>query len=156
MKSLNKVFSFAAAGLFLFACSLSASAQDTVKSKNAKVPEIEFDKLVHDYGTINEGDDGICLFTFTNTGKEPLVLSNVTASCGCTVPDWSKEPVMPGKKGEISVKYNTSRTGGFSKNVTVYSNAASNPSVVLQIKGAVEAKPVQTAPEKQQSPVQNQ
>ncbi|MDR1792575.1 MAG: DUF1573 domain-containing protein [Bacteroidales bacterium] len=159
MKRISKKVSLVVAGVFFIACSMGVNAQDAKqdsgKVKNAKVPEIEFESLVHDYGTIFEGDDGSCVFVFKNTGKEPLVLSNVQSSCGCTVPTWPKEPIMPGKKAEIKVVYNTHRVGGINKTVTVYSNAASNPSIVLRITGTVQAKPQQTAPENPETPVQN-
>lgn len=108
-------------------------AQDNQTKTN---DSIVFEKLVHDYGTIKRGGDGNCVFTFTNKGQKPLVLSNVRASCGCTVPQWPKEPILPGKKGEIKVKYNTKRPGSFNKSITVRSNAA-NSVVRLRIKGKV-------------------
>ncbi len=100
---------------------------------------ISFEKTVNDYGTIQQGSDGTCEFKFTNPGKTPLILQNVTASCGCTVPSWTREPVEPGKQGVISVKYNTNLVGTFNKSVTVISNAKNSP-VVLTIKGTVSAK----------------
>ncbi|MGF7140809.1 DUF1573 domain-containing protein [Roseimarinus sediminis] len=104
-------------------------------------PKMEFDKTVHDYGSIKE-DGGIAeaVFTFTNAGNQPLVLNNVRASCGCTTPQWTKEPVLPGKTGEIKVGYNPkNRPGPFSKTVNVYANT--QPSVVvLNIKGKVEPR----------------
>ena len=113
-------------------------AQDvnTVQDTN-NGPKIQFVSLVHDYGTIEKGADGRCAFTFTNTGNEPLVLSNVRASCGCTTPSWTQKPVMPGQQGTIDVKYNTNNVGGFTKTITVTSNAVNNPRVQLKIKGNV-------------------
>ncbi|HNS46619.1 MAG TPA: DUF1573 domain-containing protein, partial [Bacteroidales bacterium] len=113
----------------------------------ANMPKISFNKLVHDYGTVELNGNGECQFEFTNTGKEPLVLSNVRSSCGCTVPSWPKEPILPGKTGIINVKYNTSRAGTINKSVIVTSNAKT-PTVTLQIKGQVKAPPQQTMPEK--------
>lgn len=101
---------------------------------------IVFDKLEHDYGTVEYAGDGNTVFTFTNKGKSPVVLSNVKASCGCTTPEWTKTPVAPGEKGEIKVKYNTNLQGTFNKSITVSSNAA-NSTVILRIKGQVMAKP---------------
>ncbi len=113
-------------------------AQDTPAPQvPANGPKIEFSSLEHNYGQIVKGGDGNCVFTFTNTGTEPLILSNVRASCGCTTPSWTKEPVMPGKTGTIKVKYNTNNVGGFTKTITVTSNAVDNPRVVLKIKGNV-------------------
>ena len=114
---------------------------------SANMPEISFDKLVHDYGTIELNGNGDCQFTFTNTGKEPLVLTNVRSSCGCTVPSWPKEPVLPGKTGVINVKYATSRAGVINKSVVVTSNAKTS-TVTLQIKGEVKPPPQQMVPEK--------
>ena len=99
--------------------------------------EIVFEKTVHNYGTIKKGADGTCEFHFKNKGKEPLMLTNVSTSCGCTVPTWPKEPIKPGKKGVIKVVYDTKRIGFINKTITVWSNAK-NQSVVLTIKGVVE------------------
>lgn len=98
-----------------------------------------FEKNAHDYGTIVQGADGNCEFRFTNKGKSPLVLNNVHASCGCTIPEWPKEPIAPGKSSSIKVKYNTAIVGNFNKSITVNSNAVNN-TVVLQIKGNVTPK----------------
>lgn len=100
---------------------------------------IKFEKIMHDYGTIAQGADGNCEFKFTNNGKAPLILSNVKASCGCTAPEWPKEPIAPGKSSSIKVKYNTALVGAFNKSITVNSNAA-NGAVLLQIKGNVTPK----------------
>ncbi len=125
--------------LLTLICSVSLlNAQETaspVKVDTSQMAKIVFEKTVHDYGTIAKGSDGICIFKFENKGKTPLVLSNVRASCGCTTPSWPKEPINPGKSGEISVKYNTT-PGKFMKSITVMSNAV-NSNVVLQIKGEV-------------------
>jgi hypothetical protein len=105
--------------------------------------KMDFKKEVHDYGNIKNGANGTCTFEFTNTGNAPLIISNATGSCGCTVPTWPKEPIAPGAKGEITVKYDTKRTGEFTKTVTLTSNA-SETSKVLTIKGNV-AAPVEGA-----------
>ncbi|MBQ3580292.1 MAG: DUF1573 domain-containing protein [Bacteroidales bacterium] len=115
-----------------------AKAQDA-QPENVSGAKISFTEMEHNYGTIQKGGDGACEFKFTNTGNEPLILSNVKASCGCTVPIWPKEPVMPGKSQTIQVKYNTNNVGGFNKTITVTSNAVDNPRLVLKIKGTVEA-----------------
>ena len=100
---------------------------------------IVFVNTTHDYGTITQGADGNYEFKFTNKAKEPLTLSNVQSSCGCTVPEWPKEPILGGKTGVIKVTYDTKRLGTFSKTITVTSNAK-NATVVLTIKGNVTAK----------------
>ena len=99
----------------------------------------------HDYGTITKGADGDCVFKFKNEGKAPLILSNVKASCGCTTPMWTKEPVMPGASGEIKVHYDTNRIGAFSKTITVSSNAE-NATIMLRILGTVNAPAEVTPP----------
>ena len=113
--------------------------------------DIKFDKAVHDYGTIKQGGNGECEFKFINNGKEPLVITNCQGSCGCTVPTCPKEPILPGKSGVMKVKYDTQRVGPIYKTVTVNSNAKSG-TVTLQIKGTVDAVPVEPAfPENKQS-----
>jgi hypothetical protein len=114
-------------------CSQSSDVDEKV-DKNA--PYMEFETIEFDYGNINQGDNGTCEFVYKNTGKDPLVLSNVRPSCGCTVPEWSKEPIKKGEEAAIKVKYNTGRAGSFSKSITVYSNASNSP-LVLKIKGNV-------------------
>jgi hypothetical protein len=120
--------------LTLFA--LNANAQNS----NAPLSDsIVFNKTVHDYGTMNSGDDGNCEFVFTNKGKTPIIIANVKASCGCTAPDWTREPVLPGKTGVIKAAYNTQIPGAFTKTITVNSNAV-NSQVILIIKGNVITK----------------
>ncbi|MFW5886522.1 MAG: DUF1573 domain-containing protein [Bacteroidota bacterium] len=99
---------------------------------------ISFDKEVYDYGVVERGSDGSCEFNFTNEGKKPLILSSVSSSCGCTVPEWPRTPVAPGETAKISVRYDTKRVGAFTKTVTVRSNA-STPTKILRIKGEVTA-----------------
>lgn len=110
-----------------------------LKAQSDTTLVISFEKTVHEYGTIEQGSDGGAEFVFTNSGKTPLVLSNVRASCGCTVPTWPKEPILPGAKSSIKVVYNTNLVGNFHKSITVNSNAK-NSEVVLSIKGNVVAK----------------
>ncbi len=101
-------------------------------------PMITFDNTTHDYGTVNKGADGNCVFKFKNTGNEPLVILDAHASCGCTVPTYSTEPVMPGKEGSIPVRYNNMHiVGSFNKSSPVRSNSANNSTVIFTIKGNV-------------------
>ena len=124
--------------IFALFSSAFVHAQDVITEQDTtNGPKIQFVSLVHDYGTLEKGADGKCEFTFTNTGNEPLILSNVRASCGCTTPSWTQKPVMPGQQGTIDVKYNTNNVGGFTKTITVTSNAVNNPRVQLKIKGNV-------------------
>ena len=108
---------------------------------NPNAPEIIFESDVMDYGTVDYNGDGVREFVFTNTGKEPLIISRAKGSCGCTVPTWPKEPIMPGQTGKIKVKYATNRPGKFTKTVTISSNAKT-ASKRLTIKGTVRPKPV--------------
>ena len=114
--------------LFVVAVGYTATAQNKAK--------IEFKTDEIDYGDIAKGSDGLKVFEFTNTGDAPLVISKVNSSCGCTVPSWTKDPVMPGKTGKIEVKYNTNTVGPIRKTITVESNAET-PMVALKIKGNV-------------------
>lgn len=90
-----------------------------------KQAEIKFDKVSYDFGTFSEKNPvQTCIFTFTNVGGQPLVINQAVASCGCTVPSYTKSPIMPGKKGQIKITYNGSGkfTGHFKKTVTVRTN----------------------------------
>ena len=110
--------------------------QAAAQANNPNAPIIKFAKMEHDYGTIEQNADGNCEFKFTNEGKEPLILSNVRSSCGCTVPTWPRQPILPGQSDVIQVKYDTKRVGLISKTITVYSNAK-EAQVTLKIKGNV-------------------
>ncbi len=92
-----------------------------------------------DYGTIEQNSDGKRVFNFTNEGDAPLVITNVRPSCGCTVANYTKEPIQPGASGQIEVGYDTKRLGAFNKSITVTSNAEESRKI-LRIKGVVVAK----------------
>lgn len=115
-------------------------------------PKIEFkdkDNTI-DYGKVTkEEDSGLRVFEFTNTGNQPLLIKDAKSSCGCTVPSFSKEPIMPGKTGKIEVKYNMN-PGPIRKTITVESNAVNvdEGRVALKIKGEVIVKPVENLLEK--------
>ena len=129
--------------IFLFSCSLSLNAQDV------SGPKIDFDKETHDYGEVYMHGDGNCVFTFTNTGNEPLILTNVRAGCGCTVPQWPREPVLPGESAEIKVRYTTlNRPHQINRSIVVTSNATNKPTLVLRLKGNVVEPPSEFSPEK--------
>ncbi|MFN0033378.1 MAG: DUF1573 domain-containing protein [Flavobacteriales bacterium] len=114
-----------------------------VVAQNAVVtgPVITVDKDVHDYGDVPFGGDGSCSFKVTNTGTEPLIISNCKGSCGCTVPKCDSNPVLPGESSVITVKYDTKRPGPINKSVTVNSNATNEAVKVLRIKGNVGPDP---------------
>ena len=105
-------------------------------SFSATAQEFKFEEETINYGKIDKGSDGKRVFVFTNVGDQPIVIKRIQSSCGCTVPKKPEKPVMPGEKGEIKVSYATNRVGGFSKSITIYSNAK-NPTKVLRIKGLV-------------------
>ena len=128
--------------MFVASVALNTVAAQEVTS-GAK---IEFSKEVHDYGNIKYGADGGCSFDFKNTGTAPLIISNAKGSCGCTVPDWPREPINPGKSGSIAVKYDTKRPGPINKSVTITSNASNEPTKIVRIKGTVGEKPETGAP----------
>ena len=129
MKSL-KITLFLA---FVNLISLSCFAQS---SENELTGIFQFEEETIDYGTINQNDNGVRVFKFENKGKAPIVISKVKASCGCTVPTYSKDPILPGESGTIEVKYATSTLGKFSKSLTIYSNAQDQQKRI-QIKGNV-------------------
>jgi len=138
------IFSF----VFMILAVFTLQAQDAQPvPPDPNAPEISFDKIVHDYGTVTQGSDATCEFKFTNTGKEPLIVQKPISSCGCTVPTWPQEPILPGKSDIIKVTYSTHNVGPINKTVTVNSNAKT-ARVVLSIKGTVIAKPADKVPEK--------
>lgn len=147
-------------GMLLMSTNLIFAQQETTKVTPENGAVITFEKTVHDYGEVQLNGNGECEFEFTNTGNEPLILQKPTSSCGCTVPTWPKQPILPGEKDVIKVTYNTKRVGPINKTVTVTSNDKNGTKVILRIKGTVLAAPTETAPvktiEKQGMPVNNQ
>lgn len=125
--------------LFIGFVTLSVNAQEVKSTEvvaDPNAPVFEFETDVIDYGKIEQNADGVRVFKFKNVGKSPLVITRVQSSCGCTVPKKPSEPIMPGESGEIEVKYDTKRLNGFSKQITVFSNAT-EPTKKLRIKGIV-------------------
>jgi hypothetical protein len=136
--------------LILTGISLSVFAQQQLPADTGAKPEIRFETPMHDFGNVKEGTLAAYEFVFTNTGTAPLVLSNVQPSCGCTSPEWSREPIAPGSKGKIKAVYNSyGRPGVFQKHIMVKSNAKT-AEVDLTIKGTVLATPPEPV-----SPVRN-
>lgn len=90
-----------------------------------------------DYGNVNKGSNGKRIIKIQNVGDKPLIISNINTSCGCTVPQWTTEPIAPGKKGEITVTYNTSNVGRFSRTITISSNDEKKPNLPVRIEGVV-------------------
>ena len=117
---------------------LGAIAQGTPPATTGGGPMITLDKEVHEYGTISQGANGECIFTVTNTGDQPLILASCQGSCGCTVPKCDTQPILPGAKSVITVKYDTNRVGPINKSVTINSNAVNSPAKVVRIVGTVQ------------------
>lgn len=107
-------------GLFMVSSLVAQDAQN----QEASGPKITFSEASHDFGDIKQGDKVEHTFAFKNTGTEPLILSNVLTTCGCTATNWPRDPIAPGKSGEITVKFNSAgKMGKQNKVVTVVSNA---------------------------------
>jgi hypothetical protein len=129
--------------------SIKKVAPKTTKLTKAALPKVDgagmvFESETIDYGSVAANSDGQREFVFINNGNKPLIITNAQGSCGCTVPTYSKEPIAPGAKGVIGVKYDTSRAGQpFTKTVTITSNAAGSPTKTLTIKGNVLAAETQ-------------
>lgn len=101
--------------------------------------EMDFESKVHDFGVLKQNNPTSYEFVFKNTGSAPLIISNAQGSCGCTVPEWPKEPIMPGKTGKIKVTYNAANVGEFKKSVTLTSNDVNSSTTELRIEGTVDA-----------------
>lgn len=140
---MNKILfllAFMATG-FVANAQVDAAANDVViEAEAADGPEMTFEAMEIDYGTIARDSDPFRIFTFTNTGTEPLLITDARGSCGCTVPSYNQAPVAPGETGEVKVRYDTHRLGNFRKRVTLTTNAGDQP-IVLTIFGKVEEAP---------------
>jgi hypothetical protein len=135
---------------FLICLVLTGNSQEVLSTPNIdpNAPDLKFESESIDYGTLDYDGNTLREFKFKNTGKSPLILSNVQVQCGCTnVDGWPKEPIPPGKSSSFKVKYDSKRVGKFDKKITVTSNAK-NPSVVLTIKGEVKPAATEAAPTK--------
>lgn len=133
MKQIIAILAFVVIG------AVSAKAQATT---NGAVMSFEKELTTMDYGTIEKGGDPIRKFKFTNTGNEPLIIKTAKGSCGCTVPTYPKEPIMPGESNVIEVRYDTQRVGMFTKTVTLTTNETADTHT-LTIKGEVKAPATQ-------------
>ncbi len=123
---------------FVIAIGFANAGCSQTPTQSASQADISFANSTHDFGAIPQGIPVTYVFSFKNTGKEPLVLTSVTPSCGCTTPEWPKEPVKPGTTATIKATFNAASVGAFNKAITVVSNAKT-PSVVLTFKGEVKA-----------------
>jgi len=110
-------------------------------ANSTKFPVLKFDKTEHDFGKLEPRTNVETVFSYTNTGDAPLVITNISSSCGCTIPkDWSREPLAPGKSGQFKVKFNGSGNGNVTKTVTVSANTEKGREVV-RIKAFVKPDP---------------
>jgi hypothetical protein len=108
-------------------------------------PVMAFEQTEYDFGTVKQGETVKHTFEFTNTGKTPLIIDNASATCGCTVPEWTREPVAPGEKGQIAVQFNTTGKMG-QQNPTITVRANTQPEIVkVAMKGNVESSSIPTA-----------
>ncbi len=122
--------------LTLIAILLISTIAFSQETKNNNKGTLKFESEIIDYGKIMQNSDGNRVFKLKNIGESPVIISTVKGSCGCTVATKPNEPIMPGETAEIGVKYATNRLGGFSKTITVLSNA-SKVRHTLRIKGIV-------------------
>ena len=122
--------------LLVFTLSFFKAAPTEFDKYDSKVAVIKFKTEVIDYGKVLQNSDGLKTFTFTNTGNAPLIITKVKTTCGCTVPSYSKAPILPGDSGELKIKYNTRILGAFTKTVTVMSNAEGG-NKILKVKGKI-------------------
>jgi len=131
-----------------------AAATAPAQAQTQSGAVMTFEKDVFDFGTIKQGDKVEHTFEFTNTGTEPLIISEAHGSCGCTVPEWPKEPIAKGKKGKIQVTFNSAgKLNMQDKTVTINSNASNSP-VVLHLKGNVTAPDAAPAPTPETKPAE--
>lgn len=134
---------FTIAAITILGVSVSCSRAPGQDKASEKGPKIEFTYTEYDYGTVVQGGNGTSEFIFKNTGNQPLILSSVKSTCGCTVPSWPREPVKAGESAKIVVDYRTTRVGPINKSITVLSNADTGP-IILKIKGNVVPKPAES------------
>ncbi len=125
----------------------TADKQAVASEVNKNAAEFKFEVEEYNFGSIKQGESITYTFNFTNVGKEPLIITDASATCGCTIPEWSKESIKKGEKGSIKVTFNsTGKMGLQDKPVTIYSNAKT-PQTIVRLKGNVE-QPVQQEPAK--------
>jgi hypothetical protein len=149
---MKKVIALSILSLSLMTISCNDNAAKKIKAENLELakerdeeikiggPKLKFDKTEHDFGVINEGDVVETVFSFTNSGKSELIITSAKGSCGCTVPEWPKEPIMPGETGEIKVKFNSDRKPNLQqKNITLVTNTDQGKEI-LKIKAQVTPK----------------
>lgn len=115
----------------LLAATLQMSGQETA------APKISFEETFFSFDTVMQDGNGEHVFCFANEGNAPLLITSAFSSCGCVVPEWPREPIAPNESGNVKVRYNTSKTGPFTKVIVVKSNDTETPKTVLRISGVV-------------------
>lgn len=154
---MKKALSLLALCLFaVVAFAQSENAAEKADKEQVQGPKITFESKTIDYGVIAYESEPYRTFSFTNSGNEPLVILNAKGSCGCTVPEWPKDPIEPGQESKIKVRYDTKRPGKFVKTVTLTTNAG-DENIILTIKGEVKKKEDVPAgvPAKENNPFNN-
>lgn len=129
-----------------YAAGEASDAKSAIEKAGAELSQAGDNASEWNYGSIENASTGIRYFKFTNTGDAPLIISAAKGSCGCTIPSYPKEPIMPGESNFIKVKYDTKRTGAFTKYVTLTTNSVSNATSRLKIYGTVAAPATNSAP----------
>ncbi len=147
MKHLLGMLAIALMASFQLSAQATITTQEAPTSTSGAIMSLESD--IVDYGTIDQGSEPLRVATFTNTGTEPLIISGAKGSCGCTVPNWPKEPIMPGETSQIEIRYDTKRVGAINKTVTVTSNDPAGKHV-LRVQGTINKVDVEDGvPEKE-------
>lgn len=149
---MKKVIALSVLSLSLLTFSCDENPSKKIKTQNLELakerdqeikvggPKIRFEKTEHDFGVINEGDVVETVFAFTNSGKSELIITSAKGSCGCTVPEWPKEPIMPGQTGQIKVKFNSDKKPNLQqKQITLVTNTEQGKEI-LKIKAQVTPK----------------
>lgn len=151
MKKIAILVCFLVSGLVLTSCDngkaaakINADNLENAKNRDVEIKNgaalIAFDRSVHDFGTVTEGDVVETVFKVTNSGKTDLIITDAQVTCGCTVPVWPKSPIKPGQTEDIKVKFNTSgKTNRQQKNITLITNTESGREI-LTLKGMVSPK----------------
>jgi hypothetical protein len=123
--------------VFLMVTSSLLAQSSGTSPKTVLGAHISFTSTIHDFGVIPYMGDASFVYVFTNTGSEPLTITNCIKGCGCTSVDWTKDPIKPGGKGLIKAVYDSKKIGDFNRGVDVYSNDVTNPKVNIRLKGTV-------------------
>lgn len=125
--------------LFALIGLMAATTSVEAQSNSESGPKMDVESTTHNFGKIPQSIPAKYKFTISNSGNEPLIIQNVQKTCGCTVTDWTKDPIMPGESGYVTAQYNAARMGSFKKPITVISNATNSP-LRLHFKGEVVKK----------------